>query len=85
MSDSYKSHLTGLRDPIVRGQSVTPNDNTDLSKTTRALYVGVAGNVRVTMQSGDIVSFAFGAGWHPIRVQRIWATGTDASAIVACS
>jgi hypothetical protein len=36
------------------------------------------------MQSGDIVSFAFGSGWHPIRVQRVWATGTDAAAIVAC-
>lgn len=84
MSDHFKSHLTGLRDPIVGAKSVTPNDNSDLPMTTRAIYIGVAGNLRVTMQTGDVVSFAFGAGWHPIRVSRVWATGTDASAIVAC-
>jgi len=84
MTDTFKNHLTGLRDPIESATEVTPNDSADLSIVSRAIYVGVAGNLRVTMLDGSIVTFSVGEGWHPIRVSRVWATGTTASAIVAC-
>lgn len=86
MTDHFKSHATGMSDPIINASGVTPDDAADLAITTRALYVGTSGNLRVTLASGDIVTFAnVGAGWHPLRVSRVWATGTAASDIVGCS
>lgn len=84
MTDTFKNHLAGLRDPIESATEVTPNDSTDLGVVSRAIYVGAAGNLRVTMLDQSVVTFAAGEGWHPIRVSRIWATGTTASSIVAC-
>jgi len=84
MTDTFKNHLAGLRDPIESATEVTPDDSTDLSVVSRAIYVGVPGNLRVTLLDQSIVNFDAGQGWHPIRVSRVWATGTTASAIVAC-
>jgi hypothetical protein len=41
---------------LTRAAAVTPSDSTDLSGT-RALYVGGAGDVVVTMLNGGIVTF----------------------------
>lgn len=85
MTDTFKSHVTSLSDPIETAQNVLPDDTTDLMLTSRAVYVGGAGNLRVTLASGSEVTFAAGQGWHPIRVSRVWSTGTTATAIVACA
>lgn len=85
MTDHFKAHATGLSDPIQSAAGVTPDDSNDLANATRAIYVGTGGNLRVTLVSGDIVTFPnTGAGWHPLRVDRIWATGTTATDIVGC-
>lgn len=64
---------------------VTPNDTADLSATSRALYVGGAGNLAVIMVGGETVTLtAVPAGTLlPIRVDRVLAIGTTATAIVA--
>lgn len=86
MSDPFKTHAVGMTDPIVRAEDVLPSDTTDIAVTSRAIYVGGAGDLRVTLSEGDTVTLsAAGAGWHPIRVNRIWATGTTATSIVSCS
>lgn len=85
MIDHFKNHITGPRDPIETAEVVTPDDAGDLKCVTRAVYVGAAGDMRVTMANGDVVTFVFGQGWHPIRIKQVWATGTTASSIVACS
>ena len=50
-----------------------------------ALYVGVAGDVKVKMSSGkDIIFTAVPAGsFMPVNVIKVYATGTDATNIVA--
>ena len=50
-----------------------------------ALYVGVAGDVKVKMSSGkDIIFTAVPAGsFMPVNVTKVYATGTDATNIVA--
>lgn len=65
--------------------AVTPADGTDLTYISRALYVGGAGNVKVTMLSGDEVTFtgAQAGTILPIRVTRVWSTGTTATTILA--
>lgn len=85
MTDPFKTYAVGMSDPINAATSISPNDSDDLPVTTRAVYIGTAGALRVTLNSGDIVTFSnMGAGWHPLRVQRVWATGTTALQIVGC-
>jgi hypothetical protein len=66
-----------------RAASIVPADDADLPYVTRALHVGTAGDLTVTLSGGQTVTFAtLSAGWHPIRVARVHATGTTADGIV---
>jgi hypothetical protein len=71
--------------PAANAAAVTPHDSTNLSTTTRALWVGGAGDVAVEMLgSGTIVLAGIPAGTLlPIRVTRVNSTNTDATDIVA--
>ncbi|MBB5663245.1 hypothetical protein GGE68_001421 [Rhizobium leguminosarum] len=60
----------------------TASDSADLANNTRALIVGVAGNVKLTDPEGNTDTFALPAGVIPIRAQRIWSTGTTATGLV---
>jgi hypothetical protein len=64
--------------------SITPNDITDIP-TTRGIYVGSGGDLKVKMGYGSIVTFtAIAPGMiHPISATRIYENGTTASGIVA--
>lgn len=72
-------------DPATYAVAVTPNDGADLAAAARSLYVGGAGDVKVTTTGGDAVTFvAVPAGSIlPVRVARVWSTGTSATSIVA--
>lgn len=75
----------GSSGPAANAAAVTPSDSSDLTFSTRALFIGGAGNVSVNMAtSGAAVVFAVGAGQIlPIQVARVLATGTTATGIVA--
>lgn len=64
--------------------TITPSDGTDLTRATRAIYVGVTGNLAVIMLDGTTATFiAVPAGaLLPLMVSRILATGTTATSIV---
>ncbi len=87
MQDTFSSHSVGLTAPATHGETIAPNDNTNLVRATRALYVGQTGNVRVRTLAGQDVTFANlqGGALYPLRVQRIFATGTTASDIIGLS
>lgn len=61
--------------------------NSDLSHPVRSLYVGSAGNVRVTTINGhDVVFVGVTAGSIlPISVKRVWSTNTTASNFIGLS
>lgn len=83
MADRFKDRSSGLESPGYGATETTPNDSTDLPVTSRAIYVGTAGDLRVTTAGGDVVTFAnLQAGILPMRVKRIHATGTTAGDIV---
>ena len=75
----------GANGPASKYAAVTPDDGADLAAgPCRALYVGVAGAVRLISPDGDDVTLQSGAGqYHPLRAARVMATGTDASGLVA--
>lgn len=88
MSSNIKTRHTNkvvvITSPVTGAYAVTPDDSNDLSEMTLSLYIGTAGTLKVTMLDGSVVSYAaIAAGRHPLRVKRVWATGTSATGIVA--
>jgi len=84
MSDPYASSISGLESPATHLIEVVPSDTVDLSVSSRALNVAASGSVRVTTVGGDTATVAIAAGsTMPIRVRRVWSTGTTATGIVA--
>jgi hypothetical protein len=84
--DTFLTYQTPLHDPYSDAAAVTTSDANDLTNISRALYVGVAGDVTVTMAGGEanILFKAVPAGTVlRIRVSRVWATGTTATNITA--
>jgi len=64
--------------------SITPNDVEDLTNHTTAIFVGVDGDLKVTLIGGQTVVLKnLAAGmWHPICAARVFATGTTATDIL---
>ena len=85
MTDTFGTAPVQMIDPAVEAFEVTPNDAEDLTQVTRGLLVGTEGNVTVTMKSigsGPVTLFLAAGVVHPLRVKRVFATGTAASGIV---
>jgi len=84
MSDQFANHSSGLESPATILVEVTPSDSADLAQPSRALNVSASGTVRVTTTGGTTATLYVAAGvGFPVRAQRIWATGTSATDIVA--
>jgi hypothetical protein len=70
-------------DPAHHAVAVAPSNTDDLPAASTSIYVGVSGNLKVTMLGGEILTFSnVPVGWHPIRVTRVWAS-TTATNIIA--
>lgn len=68
-----------------RAAAVTPSDSADLDTTTKFIWVGGVGDLKVRMAGGDDVLFtAVPAGTLlPISVSRVYSTLTTATSILA--
>jgi hypothetical protein len=71
--------------PANHAFAVTPHDTNPIAHVSRWLYVGGAGALKLTLDSGDVVTFgAVSAGsLIPIRASIVWSAGTAATHIVA--
>ena len=84
MPDIYDDRSSGLESPGYNAAPITPDDGADLPISSRALYVGTAGDVTVTFVGGGTVTLKNApAGILPIRARRVHATGTSAGDLVA--
>lgn len=85
MTDNFRSHATELDSPVNYLEDVTPNDSADLGNVTRGIMISAAGDLKITTWGGSTITLtALTAGViHPIRVKRVFATGTTATGIVA--
>jgi hypothetical protein len=79
---------------VSRAAAVIPNDTADIPSVSTqdgtgnngcVLYVGVAGDVKVTTAGGDVVIFTglLAGMFVPVQVLKVWATDTSATNIVA--
>lgn len=90
VSNNFASSEASILSPYTRAVAITPNDTTDLGEVTRALNVhkgtgGSTTSVKVLLWGDtDPVTLTFQVGFViPLRVRRVYATGTDATLIVA--
>ena len=65
--------------------AVTPSDTVDIRRGSRALYIGVSGDIVVRARDSDTnVTFkAVPVGVLPISVSRVLSTSTTATDIIA--
>lgn len=85
MADDFATFSRTPDGPYERAVAVTPNDSADLADVASALWIGGAGAVKVDTAGGDTVtlSAALAGTIIPVRVRRVWSTGTVATNIVA--
>jgi len=85
-TDFYRSGRTGITNPADHIEEVTPDDANDLNFVTRSLNVTGGGTVKVTMADGSVGTlYISDGGAKPVRVVRVWSTGTTATGIVGLS
>lgn len=84
MTDTFKADRNQLYSPATGAFSITPGTSA-LARVTRAIYIGVGGDVEATMadDAADIVFVGVPAGTVlPIRATHILAGSTTATNIV---
>jgi len=86
MSDKFEKFYTNPEDPANYAFSITPDSDTDLTNSTRAIYVGTAGNLVVSMvseTSNTFVTFSSvpAGSILPIRVRRVSSTSSASNLV----
>jgi hypothetical protein len=84
MSDPYGTFSSVLDSPASSGFAVTPDDDSDLTISTRGLYVGGSGVLKVDLVGGSTLTFAdvTAGDFLPLRVKKIYSTGTTATDLI---
>ncbi|WP_375229896.1 spike base protein, RCAP_Rcc01079 family [Roseobacter sp. S98] len=84
MADQFENIKPSLESPCEGLEAVTPSDSEDLAQVTRALYVGGGGDLAVRAKDGSQATFvSLKAGQMiPVRVSRVFSTGTTATGII---
>lgn len=78
--DRYQGMSPDLSSPYVGGAAIVKSDTAAI-ELTRAVYVGGAGDLKVTYQDGsvDTLKSVPAGAILPIRVSLVWSTGTTAT------
>lgn len=73
-----------LTNPLIGYFAITSHDSNNETENSRALYVGVSGDVVAVMIDGTAITFKnMAAGvWHPMVFKRINSTSTTATDMV---
>ena len=83
MTDVFAGRQSGLESPATDLYEIVPDDAADLSLWVRAITATEPGTVRVTAIGGSAATLYVGAGSVlPVRVRKVWATGTTAAGVV---
>ncbi len=84
MTDTFNRHTRSLTSPPEHAAAITPADQGDLAVVTRALYVGIGGDLAVRMCGGGVVTLVNvpSGTLLPLRIDQILASGTTAAGLV---
>ncbi|MES2860857.1 MAG: hypothetical protein V4701_05260 [Pseudomonadota bacterium] len=85
-TDVYASYAPSPSAPARRIQTLTPDDGADLPVVAKALFIGVAGDLKIVpVGSPDGVAVTLKnhpVGYVAVQTRRVHATGTTAGHIV---
>ena len=81
MSDAFGSYAPGAESPATNATAITPGASA-LANFPRALYVGGAGNVTVTMLGGQSVTFTAVPAGSILPIRCTHVTAATATAIL---
>lgn len=65
------------------GFAVTASDTLDLPEIAQALWINVAGTIKIETPEGDVLALVAPAGILPFKARKVFATDTAASGIFA--
>ena len=88
MIDKFEGSAQSVLTPSENAFPVTPSDDSALSLVPKYLYIGGTGRVTLRAKNGatDVVIENVPAGGYIyVRASHVRATGTTATAIVACA
>ena len=76
--------MSALLDPYEAAYVISPGDSADQPRRTRAVYVGGAGHMHVVLVSNIEVTFSglLAGNVYPLQVEKVFETGTTATAIL---
>lgn len=80
--DRFSSFPTTPQQPATSLLEIVPSDDSDLAEVVLGLNVETPGLVRVTTMGGSTGTVFVAAGIvFPLRVRRVWVSGTTATGI----
>lgn len=82
--DLFKNFNPDLNSPAGNAFIVSPDDDNDFVISTRYIYVGTIGNIKLETVNGDIVTLTslLAGTILPIRAKKIFADQTTVTVIV---
>lgn len=83
-TDTFGSGNPTRESPPRGGAAITPSDSLELAYVTKAIYVGVTGNIKVKTADGTTLTFYnVPVGQFVIAAKQVFATDTTATYMVA--
>lgn len=84
MADAFATYTPGLDDPFTHLALVDySGGDVTLSFTSRAVYVGTAGVLKVDTAGGETITTpSLAAGWHRLRITKVYQTGSAATGLM---
>lgn len=70
--------------PALGAFYITPSNSANATHTTRAIYVGGAGNLKVTTYNGEVIMFTglLAGNYYPIVATKVWSSDTSATNLI---
>ena len=72
-----------LGDPASDIEEIVLKDDADNCTNSRGILCDVAGDAKVTTRDGTTLTIPLQKGYNPLRLSRVWSTGTTATGIFA--
>lgn len=82
MANPVEKTGDGVGAPASHWYTITPSDSENLTIRPRALFLPVGGDVALRDIDGNDITFTLAAGYHPLRPNRVLATGTTADLVI---
>jgi hypothetical protein len=80
LQNPFSGHGYNLHSSALDSYVPTPDDDEDLPRFSRWVYVATQGDIHFTTPEGNERTIpAVPAGLHPIPMKRLYATGTTAT------